>query len=135
MSTTTTNRIDVSDEDYQDLAAQLRGDVIRPEDAGYDEKARAVHNGSIDRRPGAIARPADVADVNHGPIRPGPGGRCPPRVGARRRPQRRGPRRHLMPGSGHRHVVDAGDPLWDRKAQTVRFEGGCTRSGAIAHPM
>jgi len=44
------------------LADQLRGDVIRPEDAGYDE-ARAVHNGSIDRRPGAIARPADVADV------------------------------------------------------------------------
>jgi hypothetical protein len=44
------------------LTDQLRGEVIRPEDAGYDE-ARAVHNGSIDRRPGAIARPADVADV------------------------------------------------------------------------
>ncbi|MGH9215171.1 MAG: FAD-binding protein, partial [Acidimicrobiales bacterium] len=36
--------------------------MIRPEDPGYDE-ARAVHNGSIHRRPGAIARCADVADV------------------------------------------------------------------------
>jgi hypothetical protein len=39
---------------------QLRGKAIQPEDAGYDE-ARAVHNRSIDRRPGAIARCADVA--------------------------------------------------------------------------
>ena len=44
------------------LTDQLRGEVIRPGDAGYDE-ARAVHNGTIDRRPGAIARCADVADV------------------------------------------------------------------------
>jgi FAD/FMN-containing dehydrogenase len=44
------------------LTEQLRGEVIRPEDAGYDE-ARAVHNGTIDRRPGAIALCADVADV------------------------------------------------------------------------
>ena len=39
---------------------QLRGKAIQPEDAGYDE-ARAVHNRSIDHRPGAIARCADVA--------------------------------------------------------------------------
>jgi FAD binding domain/Berberine and berberine like len=44
------------------LADQLRGQVIRPGDATYDD-ARAVHNGSIDRLPGAIARCADVADV------------------------------------------------------------------------
>jgi FAD binding domain/Berberine and berberine like len=44
------------------LADQLRGQVIRPGEAAYDG-ARAVHNGSIDRRPGAIARCADVADV------------------------------------------------------------------------
>ncbi|MGH2475422.1 MAG: FAD-binding oxidoreductase, partial [Candidatus Limnocylindrales bacterium] len=44
------------------LADQLRGQVVRPGDPGYDD-ARAVHNGSIDRRPGAIARCADVADV------------------------------------------------------------------------
>jgi FAD/FMN-containing dehydrogenase len=44
------------------LAARLRGDVIRPGDVGF-EAARMVHNAMIDRRPGAIARCADVADV------------------------------------------------------------------------
>jgi FAD/FMN-containing dehydrogenase len=40
----------------------LRGSVIRPEDAGYDG-ARAVFYGGIDKRPAAIVRVADVADV------------------------------------------------------------------------
>jgi len=40
----------------------LRGSVIRPEDAGYD-RARAVFYGGIDKRPAAIVRVADVADV------------------------------------------------------------------------
>ena len=40
----------------------LRGSVIRPEDAGYDN-ARTVFYGGIDKRPGAIVRVADVADV------------------------------------------------------------------------
>jgi FAD/FMN-containing dehydrogenase len=62
MSTTTTSRIDVSDEDYQSLAAQLRGVLIRPGDPGYDEN-RQVYNGMIDKRPAAIARCRDVADV------------------------------------------------------------------------
>jgi FAD/FMN-containing dehydrogenase len=44
------------------LAGALRGDVIRPGDDGY-EQARRVHNAMIDRRPGAIARCTDVADV------------------------------------------------------------------------
>jgi FAD/FMN-containing dehydrogenase len=47
---------------YEDLAAALRGDVIVPADAGYDE-ARAVYNAMIDRRPAAIARCRDVADI------------------------------------------------------------------------
>jgi FAD/FMN-containing dehydrogenase len=47
---------------YDDLAAGLRGDLIRPGDAGYDQ-ARAVYNGMIDRHPAAIARVRDVADV------------------------------------------------------------------------
>ena len=40
----------------------LRGALIRPGDPGYDE-ARAVYNGMIDKRPAAIARCRDVADV------------------------------------------------------------------------
>ncbi len=40
----------------------IRGGLIRPEDAGYEE-ARRVHNGMIDRRPALIARCADAADV------------------------------------------------------------------------
>ena len=42
--------------------ASLRGGLIAPGDAGYDE-ARKVYNGMIDRRPRLIARCADVADV------------------------------------------------------------------------
>lgn len=44
------------------LRENLRGPVIEPTDAEYDE-ARAVYNGMIDKRPRAIARCADVADV------------------------------------------------------------------------
>ena len=44
------------------FAATLRGQLIHPEDAGYDE-ARHVWNGSIDRRPGLIVRCAGTADV------------------------------------------------------------------------
>ena len=44
------------------LRGELRGRVIEPDDAGYDE-ARAVANGAIDRRPAAIVRVADAADV------------------------------------------------------------------------
>ncbi len=38
------------------------GQIIGPQDDGYD-RARAVYNAMIDRRPGLIARCADVADV------------------------------------------------------------------------
>jgi FAD/FMN-containing dehydrogenase len=47
---------------YDELAAALRGDLIRPGDPGYDE-ARAVYNAMIDKRPAAIARVRDTADV------------------------------------------------------------------------
>ena len=47
---------------FDDLATALRGDLIRPGDAGYDQ-ARAVYNGMIDKHPAAIARVRDVADV------------------------------------------------------------------------
>jgi FAD/FMN-containing dehydrogenase len=45
-----------------DLRASFRGELVGPADAGYDEY-RKVWNGSIDRRPGLIARCAGVADV------------------------------------------------------------------------
>jgi FAD/FMN-containing dehydrogenase len=45
-----------------EFAARLRGEVIQPADAGYDE-ARKLYNGIIDKRPALIARCRDVADV------------------------------------------------------------------------
>ena len=44
------------------LSAPYRGTTIRPGDPGYDA-ARAIYNGSIDRRPALIARPTGAADV------------------------------------------------------------------------
>jgi FAD binding domain-containing protein/berberine-like enzyme len=42
--------------------SSLRGELIAPSDAGYNE-ARKVYNGMIDKRPRLIARCNDVADV------------------------------------------------------------------------
>lgn len=47
----------------QDFRAGLRGQVILPGDASYDE-ARTVWNGMIDRRPALIARCTGVADIS-----------------------------------------------------------------------
>jgi FAD binding domain len=47
---------------FDELSAALRGEVIMPADPRYDE-VRAVYNGMIDKRPAAIARCRDVADV------------------------------------------------------------------------
>src|SRR5260370_42190658 len=46
----------------QELASHLRGALLRPGDAGY-EQARAVYNAMINRHPALIARCGDVADV------------------------------------------------------------------------
>ncbi|MHB8643113.1 MAG: FAD-binding oxidoreductase [Gaiellaceae bacterium] len=46
----------------EELAEQLRGEVVGPADPRYDE-ARKVMNGMIDRHPAAIARCLDAADV------------------------------------------------------------------------
>jgi FAD/FMN-containing dehydrogenase len=57
MSSTTSAQLDTST-----LETQVRGELIRSGDEGYDE-ARAVYNAMIDRRPAVIARATDVADV------------------------------------------------------------------------
>src|SRR5215213_1144916 len=52
----------LDDAAVQDLMSHLRGALIRPDDAGY-EQARKLYNGMIDKRPALIARCVDVADV------------------------------------------------------------------------
>ena len=49
----------------QEFAASLRGELLRPEDDGYDA-ARSVFNGMIDKCPAMIARCAGTADVIQG---------------------------------------------------------------------
>ncbi|HXW34311.1 MAG TPA: FAD-binding oxidoreductase [Acidimicrobiales bacterium] len=44
------------------LQAAVTGEVIGAQDPGYDE-ARAVYNGMIDKRPGAVVRCTNVSDV------------------------------------------------------------------------
>jgi FAD/FMN-containing dehydrogenase len=45
-----------------DLAGEVSGSILAPEDAGYDA-ARAVHNGLVDRRPALIVRCRTACDV------------------------------------------------------------------------
>jgi hypothetical protein len=52
----------MQEEAYRNLSAKLRGSLITPGSDEY-EIARRVYNGMIDRRPDAIVRCADVADV------------------------------------------------------------------------
>ena len=44
------------------LEVEFKGQLVRPEDASYDE-LRAVFNGMVDRRPALVARCTDVHDV------------------------------------------------------------------------
>src|SRR5258707_3260703 len=47
---------------YSSLHQQLKGDLLRPGNEGYED-ARAIWNGMVPRTPGLIARCADVSDV------------------------------------------------------------------------
>jgi FAD/FMN-containing dehydrogenase len=54
--------LDVDTSPIAALQASLSGEVLAPEDPGYDE-ARRIHNGLIDKRPALIARCLHTADV------------------------------------------------------------------------
>jgi len=54
--------VTVSELDTTALEGQVRGELIGPGDARYDE-ARKVYNAMIDKRPALIVRCVDVADV------------------------------------------------------------------------
>src|SRR5437868_1060588 len=45
-----------------ELRDQVRGEVIAPDDADYED-ARRVHNGMIDRRPAVVVRVMNAGDV------------------------------------------------------------------------
>ncbi len=62
MTATTTHTTILSDDAVARFSSTLRGELIQPSDAGYDD-ARKVYNGMIDKRPALIARCANVADV------------------------------------------------------------------------
>ena len=112
---------------FDDLAASLRGDLVTRESANYDE-VRAIYNAMIDKKPAALARCVDAADVqtcvnyardNGVPLAIRGGG-------------------HNAGGLG---LVDDGlvidlSPMRgirvDLKKQTIRVQGGC-RWGDVDH--
>src|ERR687894_1370849 len=61
LSVPTARPLDVAD--IREFASNVRGQLIRPGDGGYDE-ARAVFYGGIDRRPALIVRAKDATDVS-----------------------------------------------------------------------
>jgi len=105
----------------QELAARMRGALLRPGNAGYEQALR-VYNGMIDKRPALIAHCVDVADViaavnfarEHEMTLAVRGGG------------------HSGPGLGtcdNGLVIDLSDMKGmrvDPSAHTVRVEGGCT---------
>jgi FAD/FMN-containing dehydrogenase len=106
---------------FDGLRQQVRGKVITPGDSDYDA-ARAVHNGMIDKRPAAVVRVSQGADVvavvnfardNHIDLAIRGGG-------------------HSAPGFGtwdDALVIDFADRIGvrvDPAAQTARTEAGAT---------
>ena len=49
----------------EQIRSRFQGQVIGPEDAGYDD-ARRIWNGMIDKRPLAVVRVAGVEDIRQG---------------------------------------------------------------------
>jgi hypothetical protein len=54
--------VEASEEVYSSLRQQFKGDLLCPNDNGY-EGARSIWNGMFNRKPGLIARCADVSDI------------------------------------------------------------------------
>jgi hypothetical protein len=54
--------ISATDELYSSLQRSFRGDLLRPGHSAFED-ARSIWNGMFDRKPGLIARCADVSDV------------------------------------------------------------------------
>jgi hypothetical protein len=54
--------ISATDEVYSSLQRSFRGDLLRPGHSAFED-ARSIWNGMFDRKPGLIARCADVSDV------------------------------------------------------------------------
>ncbi len=103
------------------LKAQARGEVILPGDESYD-KARAVYNSMISRKPAIIVRCSDVTDVIAAvKFARAQGLAVAVRGGG-----------HSVPGFGTADdalVVDMGrmrGTRVDPKSKSVRAEGGCT---------
>jgi FAD/FMN-containing dehydrogenase len=111
----------MSEAAVQEFASRLRGDLLQPHDAGYDD-ARKLYNGMIDKRPALIARCVDVADVigavsfarDHGLALAVRGG---------------GHNGAGLGGCDDGLVIDLSRMKGihvDPQARTVRVEGGCT---------
>lgn len=104
-----------------DMLARARGEVLTEGTPGYDD-ARAVHNGMVDRRPLAVLRAVDVADVRAAVDAAREGGlELAVRAGG-----------HSVPGFG---TIDDGividlSPMKgihiDADARRVRVQTGCT---------
>ena len=62
MKSTTNNAATLETSVIEEFKNQLRGELILPQDAAYDE-TRKVYNGMINKKPGMIAKCVDVADV------------------------------------------------------------------------
>src|ERR1700752_3705473 len=56
--------VEAGEEVYSSLQLRFKGDLLRPGECGYED-ARAIWNGMVARRPGLIARCADVSDIQN----------------------------------------------------------------------